>query len=139
MASDLVMNGREMRKQIGQLAGLAHDRELGLFLSELEEHFRDWREGRIGPSELSDFIHEFHDGWARDVFKTYTLSKRDQVVARAIGIGLLKESEVAEAIQHALAGLIAHYRDNYPIDKNDPLSRLRDQACSMDAAKDPQE
>jgi len=128
-----------MRKQFGQLAGLAHDRELGLYLSELEERFRDWREGRLGPSELSDFIHEFHVGWAREVFKTYTLLKRDQVVARAIGVGLLKESEVAEEIRHTLAGLIAHYRDNYQIDKNDPLSRLRDQAISMDAANDSQE
>ena len=122
------MTGKATRKELARLAGLAHDRELRLYLSELEVHFRDWREGRIGPSELSHFIHEFHDGSARDVFKTYNLLKRDQLVARAVGIRLLNENEVAEEIQKSLAGLIDHYREDYQIDQDDPLSQLREKA-----------
>ena len=132
------MIGKTKRKELARLAGLAHDRELGLYLSELEVHFRDWREGRIGPSELSDFIHEFHDGSARAVFKTYSLLKRDQLVARAVGIGLLKENEVAEEIRQSLAGLIDHYREDYQIDQDDPLSQLREKAESANWMDAPQ-
>ena len=79
------MNEREKRKHLAELAGLAHDRELELYLSELENRFREWRQGTISSTELSDFIHEFHDGSARAVYSTYTQMKRDEVAARALG------------------------------------------------------
>ncbi len=114
-----------MRKQLRELVEVAHDRELGLYLSELETRFGEWRDGQIGPTELSDFIHEFHDGSSRAVYKTYTILKRDQLVARAIGIGLLREDEVSEEIREMLSDSIAYFRGHYEIDEDDPLSKLR--------------
>jgi len=128
-----------MRKELARLVGLAHDRELGLYLSDLEAHFRDWREGSIGPSDLSDLIHEFHDGSARAVFKTYSLLKSDQLVARAVGIGLLKENEVSEESRQSLASLIDHYREAYQIDNDDPLSQLRKKGERETSTDSPQE
>ncbi|MHA2360158.1 MAG: hypothetical protein ACXAB5_07780 [Candidatus Thorarchaeota archaeon] len=116
---------KEIRKQIRELAGKAHDRELNLYLSELENHFAEWREGTISPIELSDSIHEFHNGANRAIYKTYTKLKRDQLVARAIGIGLLSEDEVPLEIKERLAGAIEFYREHYEIDDDDPLSKLR--------------
>ena len=125
----MMSDEKEIRKQLGELAGKAHDRELNLYLSDLESHFIDWREGSIGPTALSDFIHEFHDGAARAVYKTYTKLKRDQLVARAIGIGLLSEDEVPLEIKERLAEAIDYYREHYVIDEDDPLSKLRNKNC----------
>lgn len=119
------MDERETRRRLTELAAIAHDRELGLHLSELEKAFRDWREGAIGPSELSDVIHRFHDGAGREIYGIYSTMKRDQLVARAIGVGLLSEAEVPAEMREPLAGLIAHFRDSYRIGEDNPLFRLR--------------
>jgi len=118
-------NGNPIRKELRDLAEKAHDRELGLYLAELHSRFLHWREGEISPSELSDLIHEFHDGSARSVYKTYSNLDREQLVARAIGIGLLEASEVSDEIRERLSSSIGFYRDHYEIDEGDPLARLR--------------
>jgi hypothetical protein len=121
------MDERQKRKSLTKLAGMAHDRELDLYLSELEERFREWRQGAIGSTELTDSIHDFHDGAARAVYSTYTQMKHDEAVARAIGVGLLGEDEVPTEIRQGLATLISHFRQTYRIDDRDPLARLRSQ------------
>jgi hypothetical protein len=118
-------NGKDTSKQMRALVGKAHDRELYLYLSELGKDFDEWRDEKISPVELSDRIHEFHDGAARAVYKTYTTLKRDQLVARAIGIGLLSEDEVSSEIKERLAGAIDYFREYYEIEEDDPLSKLR--------------
>jgi len=119
------MDEREKKKHLTYLAGLAHDRELDLHLSELEGRFREWRQGTISSTELSDFIHEFHDGFAQAIYSTYAHLKPIEAVARAIGVGLLKEDEVPPEIKQELAALISHFRHSYKIDEADPLARLR--------------
>jgi len=52
------MDDREKKKRLMYLAGLAHDRELDLYLSELEGRFHEWRQGTISSTELSESIHE---------------------------------------------------------------------------------
>jgi hypothetical protein len=118
-------NGKKNRKQMRELVEKAHYLELNLYLSELGKDFDEWRDGKISPVELSDRIHEFHDGAARAVYSTYTTLKRDQLVARAIGIGLLLEDEVSSEIKERLVGAIEYFREYYEIDENDPLSKLR--------------
>ncbi|OGO09630.1 MAG: hypothetical protein A2Y61_03000 [Chloroflexi bacterium RBG_13_60_13] len=118
-------HAKEIRAELRELVDTAHDRELGLYLSHLETHFTEWRNGQIGAGELSDLIHEFHDGWARAVYKTYSILKPDQLVARALGIGLLRPDEVSEVLRQKLSDAIAYFREHYAIDENDPLSKLR--------------
>jgi hypothetical protein len=115
------------------LAGLAHDRELDLYLSELEGRFHEWRQGTISSAELSDFIHEFHDGSAQAIYSTYAQLKPFEAVARAIGVGLLREDEVLPEIKQGLAALISHFRHTYKIDEADPLARLRREAIQARA------
>ena len=117
--------GKETRKQLRELVAKAHDCELNLYIAELETSFDEWREGKITPSQLSGRIHEFHDGSSRAVYKTYTILKRDQLVARAIGIGLLKEEEVSDEIMEMFSGDIYYFREHYEIDDDDPLAKLR--------------
>lgn len=118
-------HSKDIQKEMRQLVETAHDRELSLYLSYLEKRFAEWRNGQIDPGELSDFIHEFHDGTARAVYETYTILKPDQLVARALGIGLLSGEEVSEGLRHTLSDATTYYREHYPIDENDPLSQLR--------------
>ena len=133
------MDEREKSKLLTHLAGLAHDRELELYLSELENRFREWRQGTIGSTELSDSIHDFHDGSARAVYSTYTQMKRDEAVARAIGVGLLREDEVLPEIRLELATLVSHFRNTYQIDDRDPLARLRSRTYPAGTERDAQE
>lgn len=126
------MDEKESKRRLAELSAIAHDRELALYLSKLENRFGDWREGIIAPSELSDAIHRFHDGPAREIYGIYATMKRDQLVARAIGVGLLGEDEVPPEIREPLAELIPHFRETYKIDEDDPLFRLRSRTISPD-------
>jgi hypothetical protein len=121
-----VAHDKQIRKELRQLVETAHDRELGLYLSHLERRFAAWRDGKLAPGELSDFIHEFHDGSARAVYKTYSMLKPHQPVARALGIGLLRDDEVSEGLRQTLSDAITYYREQYAIDQDDPLSHLRE-------------
>ncbi len=80
------------RRQLRELAGLAGDRELGAELARLEASFAEWRAGRISPYELSDRIHKFHQGPARDLYVLYTRVHPDTLVARAVAYDLLQEN-----------------------------------------------
>ena len=133
------MNEREKRKYLAELADLARDRELHLYLSELENRFREWRQGTISSTELSDFIHQFHDGSARTVYSTYIQMKPDEVVARAIGVGLLREDEVPSESREPLEALVSHFRHTYQIDEHDALARLRSQTNLAGTERDAQE
>ena len=128
------MDEKQSKRRLSELTAIAHDRELSLHLAELEQSFRDWREGSIGPSELSDVIHRFHDGAARDIYAIYTTLKSEELVARAIGVGLLTEAEVPHEIREPLASLVTHFRDGYQIDEDNPLFKLRSRAISTNAA-----
>jgi hypothetical protein len=44
------------------MATLAHERELSLALNGLRDKFDEWRVGKRTCWELSDDIHQFHDG-----------------------------------------------------------------------------
>jgi hypothetical protein len=53
--------------------------------------------------------------------------KRAELVAHAIGIGLLREEEVPGDVREMLSAAIDYYDEYYEIDDDDPLSRLRGQ------------
>ena len=99
------------RKQLRKLSGVAYERELSSELAALEGRFGEWRAGGIGPHELSDAIHEFHEGASRRLFVFYTQVDPRIVVARAIAYGILKKEEVPYGIVPKLAQMIAYYRD----------------------------
>jgi hypothetical protein len=71
------------------------------------------------------FLRFNFSGWARGVFKTYSLLKPDQLIVRALGIGLLTGDEVSEGLRQTLADAITYYREYCAIDEDDPLSQLR--------------
>lgn len=85
---------RKERRRLRDLAGTAHERELDAALEELDSEFERWRSDELLPSELSERIHEFHDGGARELYSIYNRLEEEQLVARAVAHGLLDEEEV---------------------------------------------
>ncbi|MGZ5228103.1 MAG: hypothetical protein ACXWCS_28435, partial [Burkholderiales bacterium] len=60
------------RARLRQLAGQAWEAELENELEVLFEHFTTWAENGLTAFELSDLIHEFHNGISRDLYARYT-------------------------------------------------------------------
>ena len=55
---------------------------------------------------LNDYIHKFHDGVSRELYKRYAMAEAEWSVASAIAREVLKESEVGPSILEGLRGLI---------------------------------
>jgi len=111
------MSSRDLTKaekrKLRALAEEAYAHELDNALRDLDSGFSDWRQKHITGFQLSDLIHEFHQGPSRELFSDYTRLDPGLLVARAIARGLLKEHEVPEVLRMALGSLIAYCRESY--------------------------
>ena len=99
------------KKTLRRLSGEAYARELDLALRDLDSAFSDWRHKHIDGFQLSDFIHEFHQGPSRDLYSQYGRLDPGFLVARAVARHLLEPSEVPEALRSALQPLIDYCRE----------------------------
>jgi hypothetical protein len=113
--------GRGTRRILRQLANTAWERELSAELTVLATAFAEWKAGELGPHELSDRIHTFHHGAARDLYGLYTRVHPPELVARAVGLGILSEDDVPPHLLEALANGIQYYRSEpqAPLDDDD--------------------
>jgi hypothetical protein len=102
--------GRQERRHLRELAGVAWERELAAELTLLADQVDEWRAGQLGPHELSDRIHTFHNGAARELYGLYTRIHPSQLVARAVAHELLAESDLAPGLAAKLAQSIEYYR-----------------------------
>ena len=116
--------GRATRRILRQLANTAWERELNAELTALAASFAEWKTGGLGPHELSDRIHTFHYGAARDLYGLYTRVRPPELVARAVGLGIVSEDEVPPDLREALANGIQYYRSESeaPLDDSDSES-----------------
>jgi hypothetical protein len=103
---------KRLKRQVREWARIAHDRDLRKALSELRVQFDRWDRGEIDAFELNDFVHRFHQGPARDIWKQYATTHLEPAVASAVAAGVLRKEELpAELVQH-IAGLIEFYEDD---------------------------
>ena len=98
------------RKKRRELSGESYERELGEQLNELLDRFHDWKNGAIESSELSDFIHKFHNGVSREIYKLYNFLPEEDIVARALVLDYLTEDEVPENIIEQISPRIEIYK-----------------------------
>ena len=101
---------KSVKRSLRQLAATAHEREVGVHLSRLAESFAQWQAGTLETWDLTDQIHQFHNGPSRALFNTYNGRDSDVAVAHALVEGILKESEVPPEVAAAIAHAIAFYR-----------------------------
>jgi hypothetical protein len=90
------------RKELHRLAGLAYERELAKALTSLEEDFKRWGKDKITAFELSEFIHKFHNGVARNLWSFYTTGPVELNVKHAIAKGIISKIEVSPGILEKL-------------------------------------
>ena len=98
------------RKALGRLAGEAYDAELGYHLDLLFREFEKWKADEISPFDLSDLIHEFHDGESRRLWSLYNHQKPDFLVPRAVGFNFLKEEDLPEKLRETFKTQIESFR-----------------------------
>lgn len=110
------------RKELRRLTGIAYERELAKELTILQNRFAEWQQGDIDPFQLSDAVHEFHQGPSRELYKYYTTADPHMAVARALVEELLLESEIPGGIRQKLAGAIDFYRAEPEGTSNDQIS-----------------
>lgn len=89
-------------KELRKLAGLAYERELARALGALEKNFKHWRENKITAFDLSDLIHQFHNGISRDLWSFYERGNIEMIAARAIINGIISKSEISPGILEKL-------------------------------------
>lgn len=100
---------KPIKRLIREYAAQAYEAELGQALGELEQQFSAWRDGEISAFELSDHIHTFHQGLARELWERYNARIDDTLVAHAIASGLLPRESIPAELLAALQPILAFY------------------------------
>lgn len=93
-----------------QLAEKAWEAELTLELEQLFEGFCKWTDHAMSAFELSDRIHQFHEGVARELYKQYASLDPAIMVARAIAKGLVGEEDLNHSLRTKLARQVEFFR-----------------------------
>ena len=97
---------KAVRRLLREHAAQAHEDELRRALVPVGEAFKRWERSELGSGELSDIIHHFHQGPARDLFGRYNNPYMDLVVAYAITVGVLDRQTIpAELLDHLARAL----------------------------------
>jgi len=101
---------KRVKRLLRECAAAAHEEELRRALLPIAEAFKLWEQGGLGSGDLSELIHRFHQGPARDLYVRYDTNQLEAPVAYAIVTGVLDRKAVpAEVLDH-VARLIQFYQ-----------------------------
>lgn len=102
---------KRLKRLVREWAAIAHDRELTKALQELRTHFDRWQQSEITAAELNGLIHQFHEGVARDIWKSYATKHLEPAIGFAVATGIFRREELpAELLEH-VAGWIQFYEE----------------------------
>jgi hypothetical protein len=103
---------KRVKRLLRECAAAAHEEELRRALLPLAEAFKCWEQGGLDSGELSDLIHRFHQGPARDLYLRYATNHLEAPVAYAIARGVVDRTAVpAEVLDH-VARMIHFYESD---------------------------
>lgn len=100
-------------------AGRSWERELDAALDRLFDSFQQWKNGEIEAFELSERIHRFHDGDARDLYKFYTRAKAPIAAGYGVAQGWIERDEIVPALLQKLESMIAFYEAEQELARDD--------------------
>jgi hypothetical protein len=100
---------KPIKRALRDLAASAYEIELGRALEALHGEFDRWRRGDITAFDLSEAIHQFHQGPARELYGRYVMGSAHHAVAYAVATGVLNRSEVAPDVLQCLAGALSFF------------------------------
>jgi hypothetical protein len=102
---------KRIKRLLREYAATAHEEELRRALLPVSEAFGRWARRELSSGELSEIIHRFHQGPARELWVRYNTSHLEMPVAFAITNGVLaRETVPAEVLEH-LAGALRFYEE----------------------------
>jgi len=102
---------KRVKRLLREHAAVAHEEELRRALVPVAEAFKRWERAELDSGELSEIIHKFHQGPARDLWVRYNTAHLEMAVAFAITTGLLSRDTIpAELLDH-LAGPLRFYAE----------------------------
>ena len=93
------------RKRIRQLASLAWERGLRIELQKIAGAMEEMESGGLTAFEVTDRIHQFHDGPSRDLYKQFSKSVPWLEVCRAHIDGTLSDDDIADASDNIRDGI----------------------------------
>jgi hypothetical protein len=100
---------KQAKRMLREQAGLAYEEELRRALLPLAEDFDRWRRGELESGELSERIHRFHQGPAREIWSTYHSGIETVAVAHAIHTGILQRENVPPELLESLGPALSFY------------------------------
>lgn len=100
---------KRVKRLLRECAAAAHEEELRRALLPVAEAFKRWEMGELGSGELSDLIHRFHQGPARDLYLRYNTNDLEAPVAHAVVAGILDRAAVPTAVLDHVARMIHFY------------------------------
>jgi hypothetical protein len=101
---------KPIKKALREYAGIAYEAELRKELEALSAKFDEWKASKLDNFDLTEAIHKFHNGPARELYKKYNYSPPLEVlVAHAIVTGLLKKEDIRPDVLEYLSNTIAFY------------------------------
>ena len=101
---------KAIKRQLRELAGQAYQREMERELGKLAASFDAWRAGEIDCWELHKRVHGYHNGAARELYKSYATTNRpDLNVAYAVVTGILDRATVPTEVLDALRNALMFY------------------------------
>ena len=100
---------KPIKRALRELASRAYEIELGQALAALHSEFGRWQRGEVTAFDLSEAIHRFHHGRARELYSMYTQGHPTAAVAHAIYSGILDRGQVAPELLKYLEGALDFY------------------------------
>ncbi len=100
---------KKVKRLIRECAAAAHEAELRRALLALADAFKQWERGELDSFALSELIHRFHQGPARQIWVRYATGHLSPAVAYAIATGALDRAAVPAEVMDHVAGLIEFY------------------------------
>ncbi|MBX9670126.1 MAG: hypothetical protein K2X93_21175 [Candidatus Obscuribacterales bacterium] len=87
---------KPIRKLLRKWAATAHERELEEELKKLHAQFNEWASSKMTSFEISDAIHQFHEGPARRLYGRYSTSHLEEnwLIASAVARGIIMREEL---------------------------------------------
>jgi hypothetical protein len=103
---------KKIRRQLRELLSTAYARELNNYLHELALNFDQWRDNKITCWELSDLIHQFHNGISRELYNVYSHNGHDIVlISRAVAQKLIQLDEVPSEVREVVVNCLSDNKD----------------------------
>lgn len=106
---------KKQRRELRALQGLAWERELGEALRSLRTDFEIWDRGEIAAIELTDRIHKFHNGQARELFNMYSGNLDNWWIGHTVAKGVIDESELSDDLHDVLKDDIVRCRERWQV------------------------